>query len=732
MTNAPEITLEDVMDESASEYAQDVILQRAIPDLRDGLKPVHRKVMWQAELNKLHSTSAPMSLATVVGSTMKWHPHGDGSIEDAAKKMARDWISATPLLAIIGQGGSIDAEPAKMRYLKVQKTRTADLMTRYLDKNAVDMQLNYDGTAEEPTVLPAAVPAALILGTQGIAWGMKTDILPHNPIEMLDLCLLLLNSPDADTDEIMRAMPGPDFPTGGTIIGRDSSRAEIETGHASFKMRGSMRNVTSDDGFKAIEIYELLHNQSSTAMIDQLNDVLSPVMTNFNIARIDNDTRRSEPSIKIVFTKRATDNDLDMVQALIYKKTQLEKSFTANNRMVHDGWTRVYNVRDYIKEFLDFRRETLKRITEFELDSDKKDLEIVVASLFMIDHAQEIVEIASLAESREALVQNLSNQWESLTERQSDFISKQPVYRMSKKNTDWIDDLKKKERKLNDSIGEHERILGSADALTEHLRKDLESSIEFLGRDNYPRKTQIIDEEAIQDADVKLDVTATIDSKPVMVIAKNDLSVCRIGVTAYGNQEEANEGSIAASHEMKTDEFVMFVTKKGRIVTRLVNDLPHTNLNEQTEPLNRSVDSLESDDEFIGVVPVRDSVRVLTISKHGYVKVSDATKLAPSTTTRGYIKKTAPASGLKIDGDELILCIVFEKGELQDTSIEYDVELKTTDRHESMALNKWLERNDSGGSSGARGLKVRDGELTPKNMYLANASGETITKLYPR
>lgn len=726
-----DVDISSMMSESAEEYALDVILERAIPDLRDGLKPIHRRILWQHHLSKLTPTAKPTSVATVVGQTMKWHPHGDGSIESSLTGMSRDWIMNIPLIEIVGQGGTFDAGAAAGRYIKTRMTKPAELLTRGLSQDAVDFEPNYDGTDELPVVMPSAIPSAISLGTTGIAWGMRTSILPHNVIEALNVALLLLDKPDATTDEILKIMPGPDFPVGCTIIGKDSGRDEIETGEATYTIRGAIREITDDatrKGQRILEVYQLPPGVGSESFTASANTALSPVMRHFKIDSLDNETRESNPSVQITFDKAASDEDIEQVKALLFKKTNLQINLTAQNRMIHDGWARVMSMPEYIRAWLDFRRETLLRIRRFELASYQRDLEIINAALFIIDHAHEVTEVASESRSQSDMAATLQDRFD-LTERQSEYISKQPLHRLSAKNTEWIQTQKTKKPDVEGNISRITEILGSEDKIRDMLRDDLQHTISELGEDKHARRTRIVDKSDVKDKTVSLSTHDLVESKPVTVVIRDDLTALRIGDRAFENQEPKAERVIVDHVSANTDEYVMLFTKHGRAVTRLVNDLTHVNLDDDVEPLNREIDSLQSDDSFVSAVPIRDGMRVLLVTKHGFGKTMSLDKIAPSTKTRAYVKRTIVTSGLKSDGDEVIAVIPFTSDEtaLSGSNIEYTVNTGKRVHDASESLEKWLKRDDSGGSSGAQLLKLKSGEYEASNIRITKSGKELLT-----
>ena len=717
------IDAREMLEESAQEYGSDVILNRAIPALEDGLKPVQRKAVWQMYLMKLFSTSKPKVLAIVSGATMVWHPHGDGSIETALTNMYRPWLNRAPFVEIIGNAGSTDNEPAAARYIKTRMTRVADLITQDLAKDCVDMMPNFDNTEEEPVQLPARVPVALINGAFGIAWGMGTNIAPHNPIELLDAAIALANDPETPTKDLLSIMPGPDFASGCELVDDGSCAAdEWNTGNARFTIRGKIREIEHVD-FKdqrVLEIYQIPPKVKIESIVEQSEKILVRYASHLKLNEI-SDASGDDVSILISFDKGVTDEQIEQAKSLIVSKTDMETRWSVNNNLVHRGRVKAFSNREYLNAFLDYRRETLRKIYGTERKRMSDDLELTNAAIFLVEHPEEVTEVVSPASSREEIKDALSAKFD-LTERQSDYIAGQPIYRMSKGDLKRVKSLHEKRDELESGIKRRDTLLSDNTEFEKSLIEDLHSSIEFLGRDNFPRLTSIISPKKAKSKvkAVKLDETATVESKPVTVVVRSDLSALRIGRKAFSNQHAENESSIVDSVDVTTDEYVILVTRKGRGVIRLVNDLQHANLADNLEPLNRSIESLDSDDDFIGIVPVRENSMFMTLSRMGYVKSMSSQKVCPSTNTRTYVKKTYPISGVKKGEDDLTHLIRLESDESLPGEMNYDtLDSKDKERHETLNLDKWLSRDDSGTSSGAKGLKLGDGSRSITSFELA-------------
>lgn len=704
----------DMLSDAAGEYANEVIMHRAIPSLSDGLKPVQRRALYQLSLSKLEHNSKPDSLSTVAGATLKWHPHGDGSVESTLTNMYRPWLNRAPFVEIQGNAGSTEKGPAAARYIKVRKTRVSDLITNGLSKTGVvSMIPNFDGTAEEPLTLPAAIPVALVNGTRGIAWGMGSNITQHNPIELLRGCQALVNNPDTSTDELLSIIPGPDFATGCVIVGRDGSRDEMDTGRAQFTVRGRVREIEHPDypDSRVMEIYQIPPGIQRAKIIDQLGKALEPYAHYFKFSDSINDASTSgNVSILIAVDKSVDDTGWAQLESLVFSKTALESKLTVNNNLVHKGTALTYSIRDYLLAFLDYRREILRRIHEYDVNEQRHQRDITDAQLWMINNADVVTRIASESTSRDDMRQTLANEY-GLNDAQTEFIAQQPLYKLSKRQPGKIEFLNDKLSSLNSSIDKLETILSEHDAFEQSLLDDLSASIKFLGEENYPRLTEIVDatDELAKLPDVKMDESAAVESKPVTVVVGHDLTLRRIGQKAFTNQHADNQERIAAHVDTTTDSYVACITQTGKMIIRLVNDIPHHNLADDIEPMNRQTREIDSNDRFIAVVPISGSNWMVTVSRDGSVKRMNMNTIAPSLKTRAYVNKSYPVSGLKKGTDELAYALFYNEDESVPESIHVELSNGTKNRTVDIT-NKVMERDDSGRSSGARAVYVKKNE----------------------
>ncbi|MEO1239981.1 MAG: DNA gyrase subunit A, partial [Pseudomonadota bacterium] len=404
--SGPSITIEDEMRASYLDYAMSVIVSRAIPDLRDGLKPVHRRILYAMhETGNTHDKSYRKS-ARPVGDTMgKYHPHGDGAIYDALVRMAQDFSMSLPLLDGQGNFGSMDGDnPAAMRYTEVRMDKPAAALLADIEKETVDFQDNYDGKDREPTVLPARFPNMLVNGAGGIAVGMATNIPPHNLGEVIDATLALIDDPDLSTEALMEHVPGPDFPTGGVILGRSGARKAYLEGRGSIILRAKTRVEEIRKDRYAIIVDEIPYQVNKMAMIEKISDLVSEKKIE-GISSIQDESDRVGVRVVIELKRDAT---AEVVLNQLFRFSQLQTSFGANMLALNGGRPEQLTLRDFLTYFITFREEVVARRTAFDLRKARERSHILCGLAVAVSNVDEVVATirasADAAEAREKLM----------------------------------------------------------------------------------------------------------------------------------------------------------------------------------------------------------------------------------------------------------------------------------------------------------------------------------------
>ena len=358
------INIEEQMKTAYIDYSMSVIVGRALPDIRDGLKPVHRRILYAMNELGLASNKSHKKSARVVGEVLgKYHPHGDSSVYDAMVRMAQEWSMRYMMVDGQGNFGSQDGDgPAAMRYTEARLHRIAENMLLDIDKDTVDFQFNFDDSLKEPTVLPTRIPTLLINGSSGIAVGMATNIMPHNLREVIDGCIAFIENRDITIDELMLHVKAPDFPTGGIIFGMEGVKAGMHTGRGRVVLRGKLRIDTKPSGREQIIITEVPYQVNRDALCDRIGQLVNEKVVE-GIAHINNESNKKEGTRIVIDLKR--DGVANVIVNQLYKFTELQTSYGINNVAIVKGRPRTLNLKDMISEFVEFRHEVVVRRTQF-------------------------------------------------------------------------------------------------------------------------------------------------------------------------------------------------------------------------------------------------------------------------------------------------------------------------------------------------------------------------------
>lgn len=385
------INIEEEMKTAYIDYSMSVIVARALPDVRDGLKPVHRRVLYGMNELGVFSNRAYKKSARIVGEVLgKYHPHGDLSVYEAMVRMAQDWAMRYPLVEGQGNFGSIDGDsPAAMRYTEARLKKIAEEALADLEKNTVSFKPNFDDTLEEPTVLPAKIPMLLVNGASGIAVGMATNMAPHNLSEIVDATIAYIDNNEITVEELMAFVKAPDFPTGGIIYGYQGVRDAFETGRGKVVLRSKTEIEVTDSGRDKIIITEIPYMVNKAEMIKKIADLINEKKIE-GISYINDESDRTGMRIVIILKKDAVAN---VVLNNLYKHTQLQSSFPINNIALVDGRPRLLNLKQLIKYFVRHRHEVILRRTQFELDQAEKRAHILEGLLKALDHLDEVISI---------------------------------------------------------------------------------------------------------------------------------------------------------------------------------------------------------------------------------------------------------------------------------------------------------------------------------------------------
>ena len=547
------INLDTEMRQSYLDYAMSVIVSRALPDARDGLKPVHRRILYAMYESNYEWNKPYRKSARVVGEVIgKYHPHGDQSIYDALVRMAQPFSMHLPLVQGQGNFGSVDGDPpAAMRYTEVRMEKVSQHLLNDLDKGTVDFQENYDNSESEPIVLPAEYPNLLVNGAGGIAVGMATNIPPHNLGEVTDACLMLLENPATSIDELINIIPGPDFPTGGIILGYSGARSAYNTGKGSIIIRGKVSIEDLPKDKQAIIITEIPYQLNKVSLIEKIAELVREKIID-GVTDLRDESDRNGMRIYIELRRDAV---AEIILNQLYRYTQLQTSFGANTVALDRGNPKTLNLKELLECFLDFREEVVTRRIKFLLNKARDRAHILVGLAIAVTNIDEIIKLIRSSKSpSEAKDELMSREWsakevQSLIELIDDprhGISEKGLCSFSEEQAKAIlelrlqrltaigkEDIESELDGLKKDIEDYLLTLKSKDRVIDIIKKEL---IEIKNNFSIPRRTEIIEYiDDVQDEDL-------IKKEEMAVTVSHTGYIKRVPLSTYRSQNRGGKG----------------------------------------------------------------------------------------------------------------------------------------------------------------------------------------------
>ncbi|MEO8638567.1 MAG: DNA gyrase subunit A [Chloroflexota bacterium] len=655
------VSIEDEMRSAYIDYAMSVIVARALPDVRDGLKPVHRRILYTMHEMGLRSTSAYRKCAGVVGDALaKYHPHGDVALYDALVRMAQDFSLRYPLVDGQGNFGSVDGDPAAAyRYTEARLTAISDEMLADIEKETVDFVDNYDGRLREPTVLPARLPNLLINGSSGIAVGMATNIPPHNLTEICRAVIALIDNPDMTVDDLCEIVTGPDFPTGGTIFRvedqRNSLTGEKErvdvirhmyaTGRGRVVIRGQVAFEEDARGRISVVITELPYQVNKTTLIEKMAELVSGKRIT-DVSDIRDESDRTGMRI-VVEIKR--DGSPHTVMQQLFKHTALQSSFSANMLALVDGQPQTLGLKRMLEHYITWRREIVRRRTEFDLARARERAHILEGLKIALDNLDEVIKtIRASADSdaaRAALVKRFK-----LSEAQANAILEMQLRRLAALERKKIEDEYEGVIRL---IAELEDLLANPRKVLTAIRDELDELIRKYGND---RKTRIE-----SDANRELTAEDLVAAEDVVVTLSQRGYIKRQQIGTFRSQRRGGKGKLAmitreedaVRHLMvaNTHDNILFFTNRGRVFITKVHTLPEASRQAKGLPIINLPGVMVDQGEYVSAI--------ITIPQF------EADHYMAMATRGGMIKKTSLAEYAKIRSNGLIAISLVEGDELR-------------------------------------------------------------------
>ena len=563
------VQLKEEMERSFLDYAISTIMSRALPDVRDGLKPVHRRIIWDMDQQGFRPDRPYVKCARVTGDTMaRYHPHGDGAIYDALVRMAQPFSLRHPLIDFHGNYGSPDFGPAASRYTEARLHPLAMQLLADIEENTVDLMPNYDGTTEEPRVLPARFPNLLVNGSQGIAVGMATSIPPHNLGEIVDATLHLIENPDATVKDLMKFVKGPDFPTGGLILGREGIAEAYKTGRGSIKMRAKVSIEEGKRGQMQIIVTELPYQASCSAIAARIQELVDNDGLD-GIADV-NDNSAGGTTNLIITLKR--DANANVVMNNLFKNTQLQSQFPVNMVALVDGVPRTLNLKDAIEGYVRHQIEVITRRSQFRLDKAKERNHILEGRLKALNVIDDIIKVIRASEDANAAKAALMEKKFGFTERQAIDILDMQLRQLTKLSRI---DLETEQKEIRARIKELTAILDDDKVLRGVISTELKKVRDTFAN---PRVCQIA-------ADVgEMGVEDLVEDKELVIVMTQEQYIKAVSADSFRTQGRGGRGVSGA--RMKSDDIVrnvifttahaylLFFSNRGRVYRLRALEVP--------------------------------------------------------------------------------------------------------------------------------------------------------------
>lgn len=701
-------TLENVMEDSFFRYSMSVIIDRALPDVRDGLKPVHRRILHSMNTNGNRSNAKFVKSARIVGDVMgKYHPHGDSAIYDSMVRLAQPWSLRYPLVQGQGNFGSMDGDPAAAsRYTEARLQRFSDEMLADIDKQTVDFRDNYDGSEQEPAVLPAKVPNLLLNGQIGIAVGMATNIPPHNLSELVDATIEMIDNEHATLDDLLKHVKGPDFPTGATVYGGAPMKQAYLTGRGSVTMRAVASIEETKKGRHQIVVTEIPYGVNKASLVEKIAELYKE--KKINISDLNDESSRGKVRIVIEVKK---DGYPKKVLNQLYKLTALQTSFNYNMLALIDGiQPKILGLQEMLHEFVKHRQQVVRRRTEFELRKAKERAHILEGYKIALDHIDEVIRIIRASRTQEEAQKNLIKTFE-LSEIQAQAILAMQLRRLTGLSREEI------ENELNEllkAIKRFEEILADENEILKIIKAELLEMKEKYGDE---RRSQILNHELGKFSDEEL-----IPEEESVILLTTENYIKRTLVSEYRRQNRGGKGKRGMTTKEEdvidqlvpasTHDYLLFFTNKGRIFRLKAYEVPAASL------AAKGVAA-------VNLLQLQPEEKITSIIRHA--KDSNDDGYLFMATIKGTVKKTPLKDYANIRTNGLIAIKLDDGDELRwikKTTGENDV-IVSTSAGQAVRFNETETRPMGRAARGVRGVRLRPNDRVV-GMDIVNNDDEKL------
>jgi DNA gyrase subunit A len=733
--NVQPINIEEEMRRSYLDYSMSVIIGRALPDVRDGLKPVHRRILYAMHDMGLFHNKKHVKCAKVVGECLgKYHPHGDTALYDALVRMAQDFSLRYPLVDGQGNFGSVDGDPpAAYRYTECRMTAIAEPLLSDIDKDTVDFVENFDNTTMEPVVLPAAIPNLLINGSNGIAVGMATNIPPHNLTEIVDACITLVNNPRATLDDLLQFVKGPDFPTGGFIYGKSGIKQAYQTGRGRFLMRAraAIENINKER--QAIIVTEIPYQVNKARLIERIAELVND-KTMDDVSDIRDESDRDGMRI-VIELKRGAEPQIVLNQ--LFKHTAMQESFSMIFLAVVHGQPREMGLLPAIQYFIDHRIDVVRRRTSFLLMKAREREHILEGYRIALDNLDAVIKIVRGSSSRQeakenllaakfriadaAMIERIGGREGRLTPKQADAILELQLYRLTRLSTEEIlNELKE----IRERIAEYESILASEKKLRGVIVKELEQVRKDFGD---ARRTEILDEAAeIQLEDLIADEQVAVTVSHSGYLKRTPISIYRSqrrGGTGRTGMKTRDEDFVEHLFIASTHAYILIFTNTGRVYWLKVYEIPDVGAAGKGKAINNLV-ALQPGENVRAMLPVRE--------------LEEEGKYVFFATRQGTVKKTELKDFSNVMSRGIIAIGIEKDDELVAASLTDGSQIVFLASHEGMAIrfDEADVRPMGRPAYGVRGMDLDKGDyivgMAVTSAQMPRADGKTNVKAAPR
>lgn len=607
--NIEEINIPEFMDSTYLPYALSVIQDRALVNADDGLKPSQRRILWTMFVDGVHPTKPFMKVARIAGNVLRYHPHGNASVEDALCRMVQPYSLRVPLIDGKGSFGSHPGDqPAAARYVEARLDRSAMELVTDIKANTVKMTKNYDGTLDEPTVLPVRWPVSIINGSSGIAVGYAANMPQHNPTEALEAARLVLKNPKATVDDVLKVMPGPDFWTGGTVMGTDGIREYYSTGKGSFIVRSKYDVEYGQRGKSKIIFTELPPGVSCMSVVEKVRALSKEGGIYRGIASINNFTGRdNENDVRLVVETKAGTNVLALLAAL-FKKTPLQASFAVNNTVLVDNRPTVLGVVELLQHFVGLRKRCVLARTRHAIDDDKKQIMLIDALLAVLVDIDKAIEIIRHSQSAQTAARKLKSEFK-INDEQAQYILNMQLRKLTRQDSL---ELKERKRNLESEVTSLQKIIDDPKQLVKVIDKELADEEKVIGDHRYMEISKMTIDDANQMAknearelrDQKRDIPSYLSQLP-----NGDILLTRVPMAALSEKQTGTKGVQPYMSMIKTS------TKSSLVIVGsdgVAHDLPATYMNFDVPMSINKLGILSSSVSCAGVIPAQSTVLAWT------------------------------------------------------------------------------------------------------------------------